>query len=366
VSGVTPSFVLSGPSGTLVAEDIVAGYDDPAAAADALRSGSAPIILGALPFNVSQPAALNTPRLVNRSQGLPDWAPGADPHGRTVRSLPSPEEHRARVGEAIRRLREPGTALQKVVLARALELVAEIPWDACEVVRRLAAADPSAYAYLVDLSPAGGDYLGTALVGASPELLVERHGNRVLCRPFAGSAPRAADPDTDLANAAALAESGKNRHEHQLVVDAIAEALAPLCSDLDVGSDPTLHHTDALWHLGTSISGTLDETSTTAMDLALLLHPTPAVGGAPTDAAAAVITELEGDRGFYAGAVGWCDTAGDGRWVVAIRGALLSADRRRAVAHSGGGIVAASDPTDEVDETTAKFRTILSGLGVPL
>ena len=100
------------------------------------------------------------------------------------------------------------------------------------------------------------------------------------------------------------------------------------------------------------------------MDLAVALHPTPAVGGSPTDAATALIGELEGDRGFYAGAVGWCDQRGDGRWVVSIRCAQLSADRRTALAHSGGGIVAESDPDDEVDETTTKFRTILTALGV--
>jgi isochorismate synthase len=101
----------------------------------------------------------------------------------------------------------------------------------------------------------------------------------------------------------------------------------------------------------------------TAIDLALALHPTPAVGGVPTDTAATLIGELEGDRGFYAGAVGWCDADGDGRWVVSIRCAVLSADRREALAHAGGGIVAESDPDDEVDETTTKFRTILKGLG---
>ncbi len=88
------------------------------------------------------------------------------------------------------------------------------------------------------------------------------------------------------------------------------------------------------------------------------------MGGVPTDAAAALIAELEGDRGFYAGAVGWCDAHGDGRWVVSIRCAVLSPDGYTALAHAGGGIVAESDPDDEVDETTTKFRTILTGLGV--
>ena len=114
----------------------------------------------------------------------------------------------------------------------------------------------------------------------------------------------------------------------------------------------------------TPITGKIRERSNTALDLAIALHPTPAVGGVPAAAAADLINELEGDRGFYAGAIGWCDQRGDGRWVVSIRGAQLSADRRTADAHSGGGIVAESDPDDEVAETTTKFNTILSALGV--
>jgi isochorismate synthase len=252
-----------------------------------------------------------------------------------------------------------------VVLARAVRVVADAQWDPRAVLMRLHAADPVAYGYLVDLSPAGDAHRGTTLVGASPELLVARSGDQVRCRPFAGSAPRSTDPDTDRANGAALAASAKNRYEHRLVVDAIRDALARLCTTLDVDAEPQLHHTDALWHLSTRVTGTLREKSTTALDLALALHPTPAVGGYPTAAAAALITELEGDRGFYAGATGWCDTAGDGRWVVSIRCAQLSADRRTAIAHSGGGIVAESDANDELDETTTKFRTIMTGLGVP-
>ena len=140
------------------------------------------------------------------------------------------------------------------------------------------------------------------------------------------------------------------------------KALDPWCVDLQIPPTPQLSHTAAVWHLSTPINGRLREKSTTALDLAVSLHPTPAVGGAPAGAAAGLIGELEGDRGFYAGAVGWCDQRGDGRWVVSIRGAQLSADRRTAVAHAGGGIVAESDPDDEVEETTTKFTTILSAL----
>jgi len=359
-----PSFVLSGPTGTVLARGASANYTQPSTAAAALRRGTARIILGAFPFDLSAAAALFTPNSVSFTDTLPDWPETPLPSSRVAQRLPESSEHRARVTEAVRRLRGQA-GLQKVVLARAVRITSDEPWDARMVVRRLARADPCAYVYLADLTPAGGPYTGTALVGASPELLVDRHGDTVTCRPFAGSAPRSADPDVDRANAAALAESGKNHHEHQLVIDVMRDVLEPLCSDLHVTPHPTLYHTEALWHLGTTITGRLRETSTTAMDLALALHPTPAVGGVPTDAAVAVIDELEGDRGFYAGAVGWCDAHGDGRWVVSIRCAQLSADRRTALAHTGGGIVAESDPGDELDETTTKFRTILAGLGGP-
>ncbi|OKH68000.1 isochorismate synthase, partial [Mycobacterium sp. SWH-M3] len=264
---------------------------------------------------------------------------------------------------AVRRLRDPAAGLDKVVLARALRLVADAPWDTRAVLRRLADADRAATVYLADLSASGDLRVGTVLVGASPELLVARHGDMVICQPFAGSAPRSADPEVDRANAMALAASGKNRHEHELVVDVMREALDPMCAELQIAVEPELHGTDALWHLSTPIRGRLRDKHTTAIDLALALHPTPAVGGVPAAAAATVIRELEGDRGFYAGAVGWCDAAGDGRWVVSIRCAQLSADRCTALAHAGGGIVAESDPDDELDETTTKFRTILTGLG---
>ncbi len=358
-----PSFVLSGPTGTLLADGVDVGFAEIAAAQHALRSGAVPVVLGALPFDLDRPAALHSPRTLRHAAGLPAWPDTAPPTIRHRETLPTGAVHRERVAEAVRRLRAADSALDKVVLARALRLTADTGWDARSVLRRLAAADPAATVYLADLSPAGPDYTDRVLVGASPELLVAREGDIVVCQPFAGSAPRSADPTADAASAAALAASQKNRHEHTLVVEVMRAALEPLCMDLDIATEPELHGTDALWHLSTPIRGRLRSPDTTALDLALALHPTPAVGGVPTDLAAELITELEGDRGFYAGAVGWCDARGDGRWVVSIRCATLSADRRSALAHAGGGIVAESDPDDEVDETTTKFRTILTGLG---
>ena len=359
-----PPFVLCGPHETLIADGVRTRYHEVSAAQAALRSGAAAIVLGAFPFDVSRPAAMLTPDAVRRTDGLPDWPAGALPEVRIAAAVPSLREHRDRISRARDQLAGPGSALHKVVLARAIRLAAGAPLDTRTILRRLVAADAAAYGYLVDLTAAGGDYAGVALVGASPELLVARTGDRVTCQPFAGSAPRAADPGIDAANGAALADSAKDRHEHKLVIDTMRAALEPLCDELTIAAEPQLSRTAAVWHLCTPISGRLRDKSTTAIDLALALHPTPAVGGVPAASASELITELEGDRGFYAGAVGWCDAQGDGRWVVSIRCAQLSADRRSALAHAGGGIVAESDPDDEVAETTTKFATILNALGV--
>ncbi|MGD9618386.1 MAG: isochorismate synthase MenF [Mycolicibacterium sp.] len=359
-----PTFVLTGPDGVIAADGVHTSFSRIADARAALASHSAPIIVGALPFDMSKPAALIRPQTVGHTETLPAWPERELSGARITETMPSPEEHRRRVVAALNRLLDPSCGLQKVVLARALRVTADRPLDARTVLQRLVAQDARANCYLVDLSAAGEGYSGKVLIGASPELLVARQGREVACRPFAGSAPRHVDADADAASGAALVESAKDRHEHQLVVDSLRETLEPLCTELRIAEKPELIKTAAVWHLYTPISGRLRERSTTALDLAMALHPTPAVGGSPTDVAAELIEEIEGDRGFYAGAVGWCDQRGDGRWVVSIRCAQLSADRRTADAHSGGGIVAESDPDDEVEETTTKFRTILAALGV--
>lgn len=357
-----PSFVLAGPAGTVIAERIETGFTDIASAAQALRDGSVDIVVGALPFDLGDNAALFSPAEVTFCDRFATDV-GPLPAVTISEMLPDAAEHRTRIRTALQQIQTPGSALQKVVLARGLRLISDGELTPTAILSRLIAADAEATAYFTDLSPAGGDYTGTALIGASPELLVARSGHQVMCRPFAGSAPRASSADIDARNGEALSASAKNLHEHQLVVETMRLALEPLCRELSIAPQPQLSRTAALWHLSTPITGILRETSTTAIDLALTLHPTPAVGGVPTGEALQLISQLEGSRGFYAGAVGWCNARGDGRWVVAIRGAQLSADRRSALAHAGGGIVAESDPDDEIDETTTKFRTILSALG---
>ncbi|MFC4604131.1 isochorismate synthase [Rhodococcus kronopolitis] len=333
------------------------------AAAEALARRAVPLVVGALPFDPADPAALTAPETMHRTAG--PWQPGAAPalpEARIVDRLPSPDEHRARVARLVTRLRSG--ELDKVVAARSVLLEADAPVPPWSLLARLVLQDPAGNGFGVDLSPAGGRYVGRSLVGASPELLLRRTGREVECFPLAGTAPRHADPAADRAEGEALLASDKNRAEHAFVTDWIRDALAPVCTELTVPDAPRLISTRQVWHLATPIRGVLREPAPSALDLARLLHPTPAVGGTPFDAALAAIRDTEEPRGFYGGAVGWCDADGDGEWVVAIRCAEVDADGLRLQAWAGGGIVAASDPDAELAETSTKLGTLLGALGV--
>lgn len=360
-----PDFLLSRHTGSLRTQGALRTFTDPADAALALRAGTCDLVVGAIGFEPDSPAALVEPDVVVRSDGPlepPAYFRSMRTEARVVGEVPSPEEHRARVVSALAGIHAGD--LEKVVLARAVRLAADEPMDPHAVCAALIDASPSADGYLADLSAAGGAYTGRVLVGSSPELLVRRRGDLVECHPLAGSAPRSADPATDQAAGRALRASGKDASEHAFVVDSLAAALDPLCTDLEIPEQPSLTSTREMWHLGTRIRGRIADPRTTALDLALAVHPTPAVCGTPTEHARRVIAGIEGDRGFYAGAVGWADPGGDGDWMVTIRCAEIDADRAGATAWAGGGLVADSDPDDEVAETGAKLRTVLRALGV--
>lgn len=360
------SFVLSGADRTLRTHGLRRSFSDVEEARAALRRHGVRLVAGAIPFDVAHPCALAEPEDFTVAAG--PWRPGlaglavALPRARVVGEVPSREEHVARVEKLIGLVRSG--QLEKVVAARSVLLRTTEPIAPMRLLAQLVHQDHVGNGFSVDLSPAGGGYEGRTLVGASPETLVRKAGATVSCRPLAGSAPRSADPEADRVAAQGLLASEKNQHEHSFVVGWIREKLAPLCETLTVAAEPSLWSTPELWHLGTPIEGRLADPSTSALDLALALHPTPAVCGTPTAEAMATITELEEDRGFYAGAVGWCDGAGDGEWMVAIRCAELGADGLTARAFAGGGIVASSDPQGELAETSAKLRTVLGAFGI--
>jgi isochorismate synthase len=190
---------------------------------------------------------------------------------------------------------------------------------------------------------------------------LRREGLTVTSMPLAGSARRGADESQDRAAAEALIKSSKDLREHAVVVEWIADHLSSHCKSLRVSSKPRLVSTRSLWHLATPIQGRLRDGSASSVELAAALHPTPAVCGMPVELARATIQELEPfDRGFFAGAVGWCAANGDGVWMMAIRCAQLSDTSAQLFA--GAGIVPGSTPGSEADETFAKFGALLDAL----
>lgn len=317
-------------------------------------------VVGAVPFDPDAPAHLVVPQRIHRAGPLPADSAAERLAGPvvprfTVAPDPDPSLYERAVGEAVTRMRAGDYT--KVVLARSLRLTASAGLDLPPLVRALAGRDPRGYTFAVDLGA------GHTLLGASPELLVSRTGRRILANPIAGSAARSADPAQDARRAAALLASAKDRHEHAVVVDAVATTLRPLCATIDIPTEPSLLATAALWHLSTRITGEVADPTTSALALATRLHPTPAVCGAPVGPARAAIAEFEPfDRGFYSGIVGWGDAEGNGEWVVTIRCGIAEGNTLRL--YAGAGIVADSVPESELAETTAKFGTFLTALGL--
>ncbi len=266
--------------------------------------------------------------------------------------VPSPWAYKEAVRTATQEIRTG--ELRKVVLARQIRVEAGRVLDPLLLAARLRAVDPDAYTFVAPTS------LGI-MVGASPELLVSKHGAEIRSNPLAGSAPRSGDPDEDRANAAALSDSDKDREEHAIVVEAVAEMLGAFCEELHWDPEPVLLPTANVWHLSTRFHGVLRDAATDVLQLVAALHPTPAVGGWPREAALDAIQRLEPfERGSYAGPVGWMDAEGDGEWAIALRCAELEGDR--ATLFAGAGIVADSDPEAELDETERKFRAFLDSL----
>jgi isochorismate synthase len=315
------------------------------------------IAMGALPYDGSRDAILRRPERVVRVASVPGRI--APQPGWTVRTLipePLPVDYEESVERALAAI-ESGE-VDKVVLARTLLVEADSRIDPRVVARRLSAAEPGSSVFLVALPEASA-----SLVGASPELVLRRDGLTVSTDPLAGTARRSPDPPRDDEIARQLLDTVKEQREHRLVVEAVADGLAPFCSNLVVDGEPSLTPTATLWHLHTAIRGRLKPGAPDALGLATALHPTPAVCGTPQGAAAELIGRLEPfERGYFAGLVGWVDARGDGEWWLTLRCAEILDSTARLVA--GAGIVAGSDPAAEDLETEAKFSIGLRGLGV--
>ena len=269
-----------------------------------------------------------------------------------VSSIRNPVAWAAAVDTAAARLRAGEAA--KVVLAREVVARGDGVVSAGAVARSLRSAYPSCFTYLVS----GGD--GTAFAGASPELLVRRSGSRAYSQPMAGSVARGASESEDDRLAKQLVGSAKDAAEHALVSRFVLGALHPHATSV-VARPPEVVRFTNIQHLATAVEAQLSIPPAEALELAAALHPTPAVGGWPRDDADRIIDDLESmERGWYAGAVGWTDSRGDGEFAVALRCGLLWEDGARL--YAGVGVMPDSDPARELEETELKFRALLSAL----
>jgi salicylate biosynthesis isochorismate synthase/menaquinone-specific isochorismate synthase len=271
------------------------------------------------------------------------------PIGRfVVSSVAPPEHYLSAVERAVERIR--AGEFEKIVLAREVAVHAPAAHDAAAVFGVLRAGFESCYVFCAGR----GD---TAFVAASPELLIRREGHRAQTVALAGSTRRSADPAVDDHLGEALLNSVKDREEQAIVVRRISRALRPHAVWVAAPDEPTIIKVANIQHLATPIRAQL-ASPLGAIELASLLHPTPAVGGEPHRIAAPLIPALEGlDRGWYAGAVGWTDANDDGEFCVALRCALLRG--REARLYAGVGVVRDSDPASELNETEIKLGALL-------
>jgi isochorismate synthase len=263
---------------------------------------------------------------------------------------------------------------EKVVVARSLEVLHPGHFALPRFLATLRARYPSCATFAVGR---GDD----TLIAATPERLVALRGDKVVAAALAGSAPRGRTPDEDAALGRALRESKKDQAEHETVVRAVRASLLDVCGPLEGPETPELLPLDGIQHLHTPMRGKLAAPSVGGeslgvLDLVARLHPTPAVGGLPQAPALDWLAHNEHlDRGWYAGPVGYVDSAGSGEFWLALRTALVhdpptagapgeasSGEHARARLFAGAGIVQGSDPALELAETRLKLRALLAPL----
>ena len=282
-----------------------------------------------------------------RASALPLLDPA--PTGRfQVASAMPPEHYEGAVARAVELI--GAGRMQKIVLAREVQVHAPRDYDPAAVFGVLREEFPSCFVFCVGRGDA-------TLIAASPELLVRREGHRVSTLALAGSTRRSADPAVDAHLGEQLLRDESYREEHAIVARRIERTLRPHAIWVAAAPEPELVRIANIQHLATPIRAQL-AAPMEALELAGLMHPTPAVGGEPLASAAPLIPALEGlDRGWYSGPVGWTDAAGDGEFCVALRCALLRGGVARC--YAGNGIVRDSDPASELAETEVKLQALL-------
>jgi isochorismate synthase len=302
-------------------------------------------------------AALDT-RLQQERRNAQRWLDDLARPPRCVAPAPAPrpdetaDAWRARVSAAIAALRQRRAA--KVVLARAADVV-ESGLDVGATLHALCASHPHAFCFAVRPSAPG------SFVGATPELLVRRTGGELVSEALAGTVARGQPEDLTETAAAWLLASGKDRHEHALVLQHVLETLRGLGAEVVHDATPEVVDAGRVLHLRSRATATRSA-DRSLLEVVAALHPTPAVGGVPVEAAAALRRDEPLVRGWYAAPIGWLDANGDGVFAVALRSALIGPAGARLFA--GAGIVEESDPEAEWQETELKLQAVRDALRV--
>jgi menaquinone-specific isochorismate synthase len=277
--------------------------------------------------------------------------PLLDPHPTSqveISSVRPPGDFERMIAAATARIEKGG--MSKVVLAREVLASAASAHSPAAVFGAMREQFPSCFCFCCGTPEA-------AFIGASPELLLRRSGASLSTVALAGSTRRSSDPAVDDHLGEQLLRSDKDRREHAIVAERIARKLRAHAVWVEAAPEPEIVKMANIQHLATPLVAQLAEPRS-AVELAGILHPTPAVGGEPSAAAAEAIGELEQmDRGWYAGPVGWMDATEDGEFCVALRSALLR--DREARLYAGAGVVAGSDPAAELAETEIKLGALL-------
>lgn len=276
----------------------------------------------------------------------PSWLAGTPgrPTALPRPARPDPLAEQAWMASVVAALRDiAGGRIDKVVLTRCRQIEGSAPFSAPDILAALNSQQPGSTVY------AHGNGQQTFL-GATPERLVRKLGRQIHVDALAGTA---------WPGSPSLADD-KNRHEQSLVVRAVVDALMPWCEAPPLIGLPDEHPAGYLRHWRSRISASA-RAGTSLFALVQALHPTPAVGGFPGEMARRwLVSHKERRHGWYSGGIGLLTPEGDGEFSVALRSALI--EGRLATLQAGAGIVAGSDPEQELAETEAKLGTLLAAL----
>ena len=328
--------------------------------------GTGPILFTSFSFDQDEESRLVIPKIVIGQRGNKSWITwiGNHPEVREANESKNPInvnfvtgalsdiQWKDRVAKAIEHIKNGD--LEKVVLARDLVAKTDHEISVRSLINTLIKNYPSTWTFLV-----------SNMVGATPELLVRLNKSLVTSRVLAGTIKKTGDESRDLALAASLAKSSKDLEEHEYAVRSVADALSPFCSSTNVPEVPFVLHLANVMHLATDVTGVINDSATPVDIFTVIasLHPSAAVCGTPTNKAKSLIDVLEGmSRGRYAGPIGWIDARCDGEIGIALRSGEISEDKKVVRIFAGCGIVAGSNPEDELAESQAKLNPMRTAL----